>query len=149
MVVDHVETAALRGEVDRLKRAGDVVDLIQGPLDLVWMCLSSNVTTVALDAEPGAQNSVTAWPRRTSASVSTLTTSSTPPYPGGGTEIHGGASMAMRSGLSRGRPRLSSRVLRAAPGLAQTRPPERGLPRRGPRASPDEPSQPARPQAER
>ena len=37
-------------------------------------------------------------PCRTSASVSALTTDSTPPYPGGGTEIHGGASIATRRG---------------------------------------------------
>ncbi|MGO9792921.1 MAG: hypothetical protein ACLP8S_26400 [Solirubrobacteraceae bacterium] len=30
--------------------------------------------------------------------MSELTTDSTPPYPGGGTEIHGGASIATRTG---------------------------------------------------
>ena len=71
---------------------------------------SSSVTTVALETDPGAQNRVTSWPRRTMASVRTLTTSSTPPYPGGGTAIHGGASMAIRSGAPDAGPRVLSTV---------------------------------------
>src|SRR3712207_6335586 len=39
-------------------------------------------------------------PRAVSPSHRSRTTSSTPPYPGGGTVIQGGASMAMRSGRS-------------------------------------------------
>ena len=71
---------------------------------------SSSVTTVALETDPGAQNRVTSWPRRTRASVRTCTTSSTPPYPGGGTAIHGGASIAIRSGAPDAGPRVLSTV---------------------------------------
>ena len=79
VVVDHVEVAIGGRQLDRLERPRDVVDLIQRALDLVGCWVSSSVTTAALETEPGAQNSVTACPLRTSVSVSTLTTSSTPP----------------------------------------------------------------------
>src|ERR1700683_857939 len=59
---------------------------------------SRSGTAFARETEPGAQKSRTACPRSTSASVRVLTTDSTPPYPGEGTEIHGGASIATRSG---------------------------------------------------
>src|SRR5437764_11680506 len=56
--------------------------------------------TTAFDLDPGAQKSSTSCPRSTSASHSSATTDSIPPYPGGGTGIHGGARIAILSGLS-------------------------------------------------
>ena len=79
MVVNDVKAIKALGEVDPIERLSDVVDLIQRTLDLVGVGLLKQSYNFARETEPGAQNSVTSRPRRTSASVKVLTTDSTPP----------------------------------------------------------------------
>jgi hypothetical protein len=80
VVVDEVEgVAATGGLVDGGEGSRGVVGFEQRPLDRLRVRGGSSGRTLALELEPGAQNSSTSWPRSTSASQSSATTSSTPP----------------------------------------------------------------------
>ncbi len=125
VVVNDVEAITIGGAVDRIERPADMVDLKQRALDLVGMGArraESRRSRATRNLERR-----TASPRgrgATSASVRVLTTDSTPPYPGAGTEIHGGASIAIRSGSS-GRTVQARRRNRSTGCAAGARPSQR------------------------